>query len=322
MKTSALDFIACPACKGSLESSEKEDADEVRAGVLLCKRDGTTYTINQGIPELILPARREQAKKQAEEIRAVRTAQGLDIEDWGYYIRLPYPGERITISGNLRKEPSVPTPLLRLWEDRAAAFEILYNRIRFERAGRVLDLGAGCTWLTSRIANRFNAIAIDIDAGQFGLGMAEAYLRSGKHYERAAGELANIPVRDSSMDLVICAASIEFEDLSLSIPEIRRSLKPGGSLYILDTPIFLSAKGFERGRGLLEKYYTTIGAGILAQRHQAIFLDHLLEELKTGFRVELIPAERKITAAKRSFLSIIRRKEMPIYPIIKATKIS
>lgn len=320
MKKDAISLYACPSCKGPLELSNIEsDQQEIRTGLLTCKKEGIPYAITKGIANLITPARREQADLLAKETETIRQAQGLAIDDWAYYTRLPYPD---TPTGETAKgKASFPAPLLRHWRERAATFEKLYAMIRFEHGKTVLDLGAGCCWLASRLANRFKTIAMDIDTGQHGLGMAEAFLRGGKHFERCRGELANIPLADKSVDIAVTAAAIEYEDLSLIIQEAKRVLKSDGTLYIIDSPVFNTAQWHGRAAAILRSYYEQLDTPLTMERHQPLLMSSLTAEFKASFTVELIPAERNAVAAKRSFLSMIKRREFPLYPIIKARKV-
>lgn len=56
MKRDLMQILCCPDCKGDLELKvEKEDAVEVLEGSLYCKKCGETYSIKDGIPDLVSP---------------------------------------------------------------------------------------------------------------------------------------------------------------------------------------------------------------------------------------------------------------------------
>ena len=54
MKKDLLDILCCPTCKGDLELViEKEEKGEIIKGKFNCKKCKTTYTIDDGIPNLL-----------------------------------------------------------------------------------------------------------------------------------------------------------------------------------------------------------------------------------------------------------------------------
>jgi len=54
MKREMLDILCCPTCKGDLELDvEKEEKGEIIAGVFTCKKCKSTYSIEDGIPNLL-----------------------------------------------------------------------------------------------------------------------------------------------------------------------------------------------------------------------------------------------------------------------------
>lgn len=54
MKKDLIDILCCPTCKGALELTiEKEENGEVIEGKFYCIKCKVTYTINDGIPNLL-----------------------------------------------------------------------------------------------------------------------------------------------------------------------------------------------------------------------------------------------------------------------------
>ena len=319
MKESNLNLYACPSCRGPLEVQGESDETEIKAGLLLCKQEGLTYPIAKGIPQLILPSRKQRVEQLVKDITRVRNVQGLAIDDWSYYLHLPYPDKDHSKYGLLAK-PSTASPLYRHWMSRARTFESLHDYIRFEEGITLLDLGAGSGWLSNRLSNRFDTIAMDIDTGPHALLASQAFLSQGKHIERCQGELANIPLQDKTVDIAILNSSAEFEDLSLIGPEVKRVLKPNGTIYIADSPVFETSQGHGKAVALLHAYYDILEAHMLKERHQPLLFSTLAAELKPDFSVEIISVEHPLTAAKRSLQTLFKKQEMPTYPIIRARK--
>lgn len=315
MKESNLGIYACPSCRGGLEVQGESDEKEIKAGLLLCKKEGLTYPITKGIPQLILPSRKQRVDQLVKDITRVRDVQGLAIDDWSYYLHLPYPDKNHTRYGMIAK-PSSAAPLHRHWLHRSRSFEKLYDRVRFEEGITLLDLGAGSGWLSNRLSNRFDTIAMDIDTGQHALGASKAFLSTGKHIERCQGELANIPLKDNTVDVAILNSSAEYEDLSLITSELNRVLKQQGAAYIVDSPVFESSEAHGKAVSLLNAYYEILETHLLKERHQPLLMSVIAAELKPHFTVEILPSEHPLTAAKRSLQALFKKQEMPTYPII------
>jgi len=54
MKKDIMDIICCPTCKGDLILSiKKEEKGEIINGSLTCKKCNYTYSIEDGIPNLL-----------------------------------------------------------------------------------------------------------------------------------------------------------------------------------------------------------------------------------------------------------------------------
>jgi len=57
VKRELLDIFACPVCRGSLKLGGKPrtNGDEVLSGTLTCTGCGETYSISDGVPDLLPP---------------------------------------------------------------------------------------------------------------------------------------------------------------------------------------------------------------------------------------------------------------------------
>jgi SAM-dependent methyltransferase len=106
------------------------------------------------------------------------------------------------------------------------------------RAGRALDLGCGDGRLTAELdAEELTAA----DVSPVALGRAAARLPGARLVELTPD--APLPFDDGAFDLVLCAETVEHvRDVQLFLSEVRRVLRPGGSLA-LTTP---AARSLER----------------------------------------------------------------------------
>ncbi len=107
---------------------------------------------------------------------------------------------------------------------------------------RLLDLGCGTGWAVRTIASeapRVFACGMDISG---------AMLREARKASAGCGKVAfvqadseHLPCKDACLETVICSSSFHhYPSPVASLREIRRVLKPGGSLLLLET----SREGF------------------------------------------------------------------------------
>lgn len=135
-------------------------------------------------------------------------------------------------------------PLARQWQVRARSFEALVAKVVFpmERARplAILDLGAGNSWLSYRLAlrgHRCTAVDVREDAVD-GLGAAEE-LRRLVRFETCVASFDSLPVADDSADLAVFNASLHYSaDLANTLAEAVRCVRPGGCVAIVDSPFY------------------------------------------------------------------------------------
>ncbi len=99
----------------------------------------------------------------------------------------------------------------------------------------VLDLGCGGGFMAEALASR-GAIVTAVDPAVGAIDIAKRHAAEQGHairYLVASGE--SIPLKDHSMDYVVCVDVLEHvADLGKVLDEIRRVLKPGG-MFLFDT---------------------------------------------------------------------------------------
>ena len=91
-------------------------------------------------------------------------------------------------------------------------------------AQRVLDLGAGTGKLTAAVrALGVDTVAVEPDDAMRALVPGEAL----------AGTAEQIPLPDASVDAVVAGQAFHWFDAERALPEMRRVLRPGGSIGLL-----------------------------------------------------------------------------------------
>jgi len=54
MKKDLIDILCCPTCKGELDLKvDKKEKEEIITGIFTCKKCKVTYSIEDGIPNLL-----------------------------------------------------------------------------------------------------------------------------------------------------------------------------------------------------------------------------------------------------------------------------
>jgi len=136
---------------------------------------------------------------------------------------------------------------------------------------RVLDLGAGNGWMARRLAGSFRVTALDVDAGDTGLGALHD-----DRVVRVAGDLEALPLRTGSFDAVVASASLHYAiDIRTVLAEAARVLRPGGVLIIADSPVYPDDDAREAAWQRTRTYYESFDAGHLAARYRGLTRDDL-----------------------------------------------
>jgi SAM-dependent methyltransferase len=149
------------------------------------------------------------------------------------------------------------------------------------RALDILDLGAGCGWLSYRLALRGHAvIAIDLmDDPLDGLGASRHYANA---FTAALAEYDHLPLPSREADVVVFNASLHYStDFAKTLSEALRVLREEGTLVILDSPMYVDPTSGQR----------------MVQERQARFL------ATYGFASDALPSEHFVTPARLAELA-------------------
>lgn len=105
---------------------------------------------------------------------------------------------------------------------------------------KVLDVGAGRCWSSKYLTLKgAQVVALDLlDHPTIGLGAGEILMRRNNiKFTRVVADMNNIPFKNELFDYVVISGSLHHTmDLGLTINEITRVLKHGGSLLVTNEP--------------------------------------------------------------------------------------
>lgn len=222
---------------------------------------GQTYRREDGVWRMLLPERAVALAQFITEYETVRLAEGRGSAESDYYRALPYRD----LSGALSEQ----------WRIRAASFDCFLKHVvpTLPQNGSLLDLGAGNGWLSARMAAMgFNVAAVDLMVNAHdGLGAVRHYP---KQFLAVQAEFDWLPFEPNSADCVLFNASFHYAtSYQTTLTEALRVLKPGGTIVIIDTPIYRHASSGEQ----------------MVREREADF------EQRYGFRSNALPSENFLT---------------------------
>ena len=155
----------------------------------------------------------------------------------------------------------------------------------------VLDLGCGagidCFLAAKKVGENGKVIGVDMTEGMIKRGKLNAEKQGIKNLEFVLAEIEDIPIEDSSIDIIItnCVVNLTPDKLK-TFKEVRRVLKPGGKLYLSDIVLLKELSEEQKNnRDLL----TGCVAGALLKE------DYLNKIKEAGFSVNILKENKKIS---------------------------
>jgi SAM-dependent methyltransferase/uncharacterized protein YbaR (Trm112 family) len=215
-----LPKFACPECRLELAAGERPNTQ-------VCRLCGTTFDCVDGVYRFLSRQRAEAAAPFLRQYRVVRGREGYRATTREYYLQLPSvaPDDPHAMEWRIRRESLVHL-------QRFALAEV------WRAPARVLDLGAGCGWLSHRLAaDGHHVAAVDrLDDDADGLGAC-------RHYAVpivvVQADFDALPFVPGPFELVVFDGSLHYApDPAATLDEANRMLKRGGALAVVDSPLF------------------------------------------------------------------------------------
>lgn len=231
MRSALVPRLRCPACRGAAPlavCAESCRNDEIMAGTLTCPGCAATFSIRDGIADL-LGSGSSVAEAEREVYRRSREALwsrigGMPADSQEAELRtiafMEHTGSEFRLTSTLNLQG-------------------VMDHVRPKPGEWLVELGAGSGWLTARWAARgLCCIASDISA-DLKLELAPLVMATtGVYFDRMLADMTRLPLQTGSMDWVFVSASLHHaESLALSLAEAARVLAPTGRVVAINEPM-------------------------------------------------------------------------------------
>jgi SAM-dependent methyltransferase len=177
----------------------------------------------------------------------------------------------------VRRLPEVPARHPRAGEWRVRVWTL--RRLRAYLEGRpeltvLLDVGCGNGWMSARLAESPGRLVYALDVNQPELEQGARVFRDNPRLIFLFADVTGERLPAACVDLVLLAGAVQyFPDLAVLVPRLRRLLRPGGELHILDSP-FYRRQDVDRARARSEDHYRRLGCpGMAGHYHHHCFED-------------------------------------------------
>ncbi len=288
MRRDLLGMLRCPRCRrdeaGLSLRALGGGAGTVRQGLLTCDHCGAEYQVREGIAHLLVGGDATVTGEVSAYRRSVpgllRTL-GSDRDALLGIARMEHTSQGFRCSSALNLDG--------LWEVLAPRPTEL-----------VVELGAGSCHHAVELARRgCRCVAVDVST-DLKLGLGELLANTeGVDIDRVVGDMANLPFRSGTVDVVYATASLHHgKDLSAALNEAARVLAPGGRFGAASEPMhgpltwwslaactrgMLELPGSHEASYTLSEWTSALrSAGLEGSFLWPPFYDHLLEHGSGG----------------------------------------
>lgn len=111
----------------------------------------------------------------------------------------------------------------------------LLSREKIDETTSILDAGCGTGQTSAYIAEQYRSKVTSLDSNKIMLDKArQRFLSLNSPIEVKQGSTENLPFSEGIFDLILSESVISFTDVSLTIPEFKRVLKPNGVLLAIE----------------------------------------------------------------------------------------
>lgn len=219
-----LPRFVCPECRTPLSPGANGGGGVHCAR---CETCGTTFEQQGSLWRFLSAARQRESAAFVAQYRHVRERDGHRPPAPEYYRMLP------TV---LRDHPQAEE-----WRIRRESYaRLLEHAVPDIWVGSacILELGAGCAWLSYRLATLgHRVVAVDrLDDEADGLGACRHYPIA---FPAVQADFNALPFEPYQFDVVVFNASLHYSsNPAASLREAARMVSPGGAMAVMDSPTF------------------------------------------------------------------------------------
>jgi SAM-dependent methyltransferase len=225
-------LFACPEC-----------GRQLGAGAPVTCGCGLRYERHHGIHDFLSESRRTAVQAFSQQYRRVRERDGHHQLIDRFWHELP-------------DVPKAYDPA-REWRVRRESYNRFLGSVLGARRQRVLDLGAGCGWLSARLARQgHDVVALDrLDDDADGALLAR---QDGPPFVAVCGDFEALPFEPGQFDVVVFNASLHYaRDAEGALGRAALMLKQGGTLVVMDSPTFACSSD---GEAMVATQMSVLGA--------------------------------------------------------------
>jgi ubiquinone/menaquinone biosynthesis C-methylase UbiE len=195
------------------------------------------------------------------------------------------------------------------WRMRKASTGRLLNHLQQNKSSSILEVGCGNGWLSNNLAQALKAEVCGLDINEIELRQGARVFRAQENLSFVYADIFSAVLEIQKFDAVVLSACIQyFSALQSLIDRLLKLTTAEGKIYILDSPLYVSAADVGAAKKRTQRYYESIGFPAMAEQ----YLHHTYDELDNFNYHVLFSPKTLLSLFNRKIL----HKELPIFPMI------
>lgn len=183
------------------------------------------------------------------------------------YIRLRSLEHRVFSVEQIRELPyltDTSNPNYNEWKYRADTFDRFQKYFLSYLPTNVLDLACGNGWMINRLYREdVNFVGVEVNIHE--LNQAKDLLNSKRNVDFIAGDIFELKL-NTLFDCIFISGAIQyFDPFDKIIDHLLSLLNPGGSVHILDSPIYENQESAEKAKLRSVDYYNNANVGEMSE---------------------------------------------------------
>jgi SAM-dependent methyltransferase len=199
------------------------------------------------------------------------------------------------------------------WDMRRSSLQKLITHLKKNGVSRIMELGCGNGWLSNSLAVRLKAEVCAIDVNETELLQGSKVFGAQQNLCFVYTDIFSETLKRQKFDAIILGSCIQyFQDLKNLHCKLFELMDSTASVYIVDSPFYLSMVESNAAKGRSLNYFKSLGFPEMAEK----YFHHTLDELK-GFKYKILYNPRSISSL---FKRKILKMPLSVFPIICISK--